>query len=99
MLADQDGDRVGLLARRAAQHPDSHPIVGAASLEDARNDFAFEHLELGRIAEELRDADQQVLEQVLHLERIGAQPLYPSSSPICTTCMRRWMRRRNVACL
>jgi hypothetical protein len=63
MLAQQDGDRIDLLAGRAARHPHPHGVVGALAFEQAGNNEPLQRLERGRIAEKPGDADQEIAEQ------------------------------------
>jgi hypothetical protein len=73
IFAQQDRDRIGFFARRAAQHPHAKLVLGALALEQPRQ-LALEQVEFGGIAEELRHADQQILEQMTHLLVIVPQP-------------------------
>lgn len=72
---DQNGDRVNLLAGRARRHPDPDLGVRALVRDHFRYDRRFERLECMRIAEELRDADQELVKQQIDLARFLAQPL------------------------
>ena len=53
------GNRVRLLAGRAAEHPDAHRIV-ATLLQELGKHFACKHHKGFRVAEEAGDADQHV---------------------------------------
>ena len=65
-LEQRHGDRVGLLARRAARHPDADRRAVRLAADDRREDLALEILEHLRVAEEARDVDQDVA-----VERVG----------------------------
>ena len=75
LLHEQHGDRVRLLARRAAGHPDPHRVVLALALDDGRDHLRGENLERRRLAKEPGDADQEVAGQLFHLARRGPQHL------------------------
>ena len=68
-LAQQHGDRVGLLPRGAARHPDAQHIAGGLALQQGGQDVALEHLERGGVTEEARHVDQQLPEQ--HVDLVG----------------------------
>ncbi len=70
MFASQHGDRKHLLARGAAWNPYAHGVVGAAALEQLRNDRRGQRLERIFVPEEVRDVDQQVAEQGTDLLRV-----------------------------
>jgi hypothetical protein len=72
-LDQEDRDRVRLLPRRAARHPDPQRLARRFRIHDARNDLVLEELPGRPIAKEARDADQQVLRERLHLVGIAAQ--------------------------
>lgn len=66
----EDRDRVRLLAGGAARHPDPDRLAGRSRAPEEFGDDAFFHLAENRgIPEELRDADQQVVEQRIDLLR------------------------------
>jgi hypothetical protein len=69
LLAREDGERVRLLVGGAAGHPDPHRR-GDGLREERGQDVGGEEREHLRVAEELRHADQQVLEQELRLARV-----------------------------
>jgi hypothetical protein len=71
-LAQQHRDRVGLLARGAGRHPYAHRVVGALAFEQLRDHLPLQRLEGRRVAEEVGDADQQVLEQ--QVDFLGVPP-------------------------
>ena len=75
-LQQADGDRVGLLARRAAGDPDPHRRIGRPVLEDPGGELVRERVEGRRVAEERRHVDEQVLVQPLDLAGILVQPPY-----------------------
>ena len=72
-LAEQHRQRVRLLAGRAARDPDPELLVGRQLVDQRRDHLGLEPLERLRIAEELGDADQQVLVQRVELVGIAAQ--------------------------
>jgi hypothetical protein len=73
LLAQQHGDAVGLLAGRAAEHPHAHDVARPLAVQELRDHLPLQNLELPGVAEELRHADQEVVEEVLHFVRVGAQ--------------------------
>ncbi len=75
LLPEQDADRIGLLAGGAAEHPDPHRVVAVLAREDRRHHLPGQDVELLRVAEELGDADEKVVEEVLDLVRVVAQVL------------------------
>ncbi len=75
LFAQQDGDRIGLLAGGAAGHPDADLLVRALALEELGNDEGLKRVKGIRIAEEIGHADQQVAKQRPSLVRIRLQPL------------------------
>src|SRR5262249_47106982 len=81
-LQKGDGDRVRLLAGRAAEHPETQrPIVGAL-LDEFGKDFLLQDLEGIRIAEETGHADEDVLEKSLDLLLVVAQIADVSIHPL-----------------
>ncbi len=68
-LLQHDGYRIGLLAGGAAGHPDPQRPVGRP-LRQHPGQLLLEDPEGLRVAEEVGDVDQQVLEQRLHLLRV-----------------------------
>ena len=75
VLAQQDGDGVGLLARGAAGDPDADRRVGGLALHDAGKDLLGQGLERVGVAEELGHADQEILEQTFRLRGVLLQEL------------------------
>jgi hypothetical protein len=63
VLVHEDRDRVGLLARGAPGDPDPERGVGGLAGDEAGQDLPLERAERLRVAEELGDADEQVLQQ------------------------------------
>ena len=63
MLEQQDRERIGLFAGRAARHPDPYRVAAALALEQRRDDLPGQRVERLGVAEERGDADQQVVEQ------------------------------------
>ena len=72
MLDQQHRDRVRLLAARARRHPDAHLVARGLAREQRRH-LRLERVEGVAVAEEVGDADQQVLEQRAGLAGMGAQ--------------------------
>ncbi len=75
-LEQGDGQRVDLLAGRAARHPDPHALPGAAVRHQRRKDGRLQRLEARRLAEERGHADEKILVQrldrvVVLLEGVG----------------------------
>lgn len=68
-LGQQDGEGVGLLAGGAAHRPDPDHRRGSLVGKELGDDPLLQGLEGRRIAEELGDADQQIVEQGLQLGR------------------------------
>ena len=100
VLAQQDGERVRLLAGGAAGHPDADVVPGALALEQPGHDDLLHRLERLGVAEERGDADQQVAEQQHRLLAVRLQPGdVGGQSARPSTCMRRCTRRRKVLSL
>ncbi len=74
-LPEQDRHRVGLLARGAPGNPDPERVGAARVRQQPRQDLRFERRKGFRVAEEPRDADQELAEQQLRLVRQRAQLL------------------------
>src|SRR6185295_9132852 len=72
-LEQRDGERVGLLAGRAARDPDPQRIGGRLVLDELRENVRLELVEELRITEKRRDVNEHVFEQGLGLARIVAQ--------------------------
>ena len=66
-LQERDDDRIGLLARRAARHPDANRRLRRTVLEQPGKNFFLQRLEHLRLAEEARHVDEQVLVERVHL--------------------------------
>ena len=99
VLREQHRDRIGLLARRAAGHPDADLVAGGLAFEHGRYRDSLERLERLTVAEEVRNADQHVLQQ-RHASRPGVsrrKSRYVGRSRSWLTCSRRSMRRSTVA--
>ncbi len=75
VLAHQQRDRIGFLARRASRHPHADRVAGASMLEQSRDDFGLERCERLRVAEKCSDADQQIAKQQPRLIGVQAQQL------------------------
>jgi hypothetical protein len=74
-LVEGDRDRVRLLAGRASENPHAERSGERAALREARENLLVEDLEGPGIAEEARDADQDVLAQRRDLGRIPLEEL------------------------
>lgn len=61
VFGQQHGDGVSLFARGAGRDPNPHLVARLFLLQQLRDDFAFERLECLAVAEEVGDADKQVL--------------------------------------
>ena len=72
-LLQQDGHGVGLLAGRAPRRPYPDRAVRARARDDARDHRPFQGLEGRGVAEELRDADEEVAEELVALLGVVAQ--------------------------
>ena len=68
-------DRVGLLPRGAAGHPDAHRIAGGLLREDAVKDVVRQDNERLFVPEERSDVDQQIAVQRRQLLRIALATL------------------------
>ena len=75
--------------------------LAGRSLISAGNDLLLQRLERLRVAEELRDADEEVLVQVLDLAGVVPQDgqVVGRGPPGLRRAIRRRMRRRMVVCL
>ena len=92
VLAHQNGQRIHLLAGGASGNPDAHGIGGALALEQPRDDLGGERLETpSAIAEETRDADQEIAEQKHDLVRMAVSDARVDARARVDprTCMRR----------
>ena len=65
-LLQEYGHRIGLFARGTARGPDAYRGTRGPALQKLGDDQVFEGLEGLRIAEETRDADQQIVEEGIH---------------------------------
>src|SRR5581483_4933481 len=74
VVGEQDRERVGLLAARGAGDPDADRFA-VVPREEARDHVALEADEGVRIAEEARDADEEVLQERVGLARIDLEQL------------------------
>ena len=68
-----DRQRIDFLAAGAAGDPDADRQILRPAGDDGGEDPFLEHLERFRIAEELRDADQEVLKQIVKLAQVAAE--------------------------
>ena len=66
-FGQQHGNRVRLLPGGAPRNPHAHLVLRELVVEQPRHDVPLERRKRVRIAEELRDADQQLALQRLHL--------------------------------
>ncbi len=67
---EQNRNRVGLFAGRAAAYPDAYLFADFAPSHQGGNDVIAQNLEGFRVAEETRHADQQVLVEQVQFGRI-----------------------------
>ncbi|MGC4120345.1 MAG: hypothetical protein QM765_38340 [Myxococcales bacterium] len=72
-LAEDHGQRVGLLAGGAARDPGAQHAAGGAAGEQRRQHLPLQVLPGRRVAEEAGDADEQLLEQQVDLAGVVAQ--------------------------
>src|SRR5262245_32707263 len=63
MLAQQDSDRISLLAASAAGDPDANLVVDALVLEELRDNLLLQRLKSCSIAKEIGNANQEVAKQ------------------------------------
>ena len=75
VLAHQNSYRIDFLARRASRHPGPHDAVGAAVFEQFPNGGLRQRGESFAVPEEIRDADEKIVEQRAYFLRVF--PQYP----------------------
>src|SRR5262249_7049976 len=75
LLAQQDCERIDLLAGGAARDPDADRVRGALALEQARHYKLFQRLDRFRVEKKIGDPDQQVAKQRVDLADVLTQPL------------------------
>jgi hypothetical protein len=63
VLAEEHGERVGLLARSTSADPDAHRVADAFAFEQTRNDHRSDDFESVWIPEKIGNVDQQIAEQ------------------------------------
>ena len=73
ILQKADRDGIDFFAGGAAGHPDADRLIPGPARENRGKDLFLEEVERFRIAEELRDADEEILEEVVELGRIGSE--------------------------
>lgn len=83
VLTQQDAERVGFLTGRAADHPYADAVLPGLAGEQRWDDQALEEFELPCVAEELGDADQEVVEELLRLFGALAQEIQIGSDVGC----------------
>ena len=100
-LDERDCEGVRLFARRAAGHPHADGNLWIVVSNHGPDRLCAQRLPRFRIAKEVRDADQQILEQRSHLVRmVGADSsTYSFISTMWFRPMRRRMRRSSVPML
>ena len=106
VLCEQHCDRIRFFAGGAARDPHPDLIVGPLSCRERRNQ-PLECLERRPIAKEVRDADQQILEQRLRLVGLRVQetrilanridPVHPHPMRETTSGRRRFVAGKIVA--
>ena len=69
-LLQQHGERISLFAGGAADRPHANAILLAAPFDETGQDVAIEYVERLLVAEEIRDADQHVLQERLGFLRM-----------------------------
>ena len=74
-LAEEDGDGIGFLAGGAAGAPDADGLVLLGALEDLVNGVVLELFKEIGIAEEIRDANEDLLDEDVHLLGVVAEKL------------------------
>ena len=74
-LLEQDGQRVGLLARGAAGAPQAQPVPGGTEPLQRREDLLADHLPLQGLAEEVGLSHGQLDDQVVEIGVPAVQPL------------------------
>ena len=74
VFAKEDGDGISFLARRATSHPDPDVVVLFLAREKLR-DVRLEGRERFPVAEEMRHADEQILEQGAPFGRVLAKEI------------------------
>ena len=67
VLEQHDGEAVGLLPGRASRRPHADSVVAALALEERRHDVVLQCLEDLDVAKEVRDGDQQIVEEQIDL--------------------------------
>ena len=72
-LEQADGERVGLLSRRAARDPHAERRVIVLVREELGQDTLLERFESGRVTEEGRHVDEDVLRERLGLAGVSAK--------------------------
>ena len=88
---------IGLFARGAAGHPDTHLLVRRLVLKELGDDLLPQGLKSVWVAEESGDADEQVFEERLCFGVMPAQvAVVGREVSTCTTRMRRSIRRSTV---
>ena len=75
LLEKEHRDRIGLFTRAAARHPNAQRSIQCLPPHEVRNDFLRQQIKGGRIAEEVRDVDEEVLGEQLALAGILTQDL------------------------
>ena len=75
MLEKEHRDRISFFARAAARHPNAQRSIQCLPLHELRNDLLPQQLKGDRIAEEVRDVDEEVLGKEFALAGILTQDL------------------------
>ena len=75
LLEKKHRDRIGLFTRAAAGHPNAQRSIQRVLADEFRNHGLHQQIKGGRIAEEMRDIDEEILGQHIALTGILAQDL------------------------
>ena len=101
LLDEEHGDGVGLLAGRAAGHPHAERCMGFLACNQRTNHLLLQNPPCLGVAEEARDADQQIVAQRRGLRRIlpsGVARSRPRARCASSPCGGRCDARACFAC-
>src|SRR5581483_11014619 len=87
---DEDRERVGLLAARAAGAPEAEPrgAGGAPAVDQGGQDLPLERLEAGAVAEEVGLADREGARELPPGRALVGEALEPAQVPLRRGCVR-----------